>query len=643
MGRNSRSAGCQPRMRRQKARTWGLRRQATRCCPFGALDLGPFRPAWTTVLAMSCVTTLGVTLGGCGTGVHSDGAPPAVGPAPIAATRPSTSAASRSLDSKPSPPLPTEPAPFHFEDILPGSGVDFVHVSGMTAAKQFPTANGSGVAVFDFDNDGRMDLYFATGNTLPLDPARAVPNRLYKNQGGGRFLDVTERSGLGFRGYCHGAIVGDIDNDGDQDLFLCNYGGDALFLNNGDRTFTDVSDVAGVHQPGTWSSSAAFLDFDNDGYLDLYVSRYGDWQWPRDDRFCGDAARKIRRYCSPKELRPVRHVLYRNKGDRTFTDVTALAGLGRADGHGFGVVAADLDGDGRVDLYVANDQDPNFVFLNAGGGRFRDATYESGAGLNIQGRTSAGMGVDAEDIDGDGRPELFVTNFQEEYNTLFKNLGEGAFLDVTANYGLAVDSLPWIGWGCALADFDSDGWPDIVVANGHIDDNARVFGQPAGYAQPPLLHQNVAGTRFRLANQGAGSYFATNHVGHGLAVGDIDDDGDLDLVISHKDGPPAILRNDSPPAGRWIRLKLIGTRSNRDAIGTLVSVEAGGRTIRRQRKGGSSLMSSHDPRLLIGLGPAAESVRVTVQWPSGAVSRLGSLATNRTHEIREPSAVGLGR
>jgi hypothetical protein len=513
--------------------------------------------------------------------------------------------------------------------------VDFIHVSGMTAQKQFPTANGSGVALFDFDSDGKLDIYFATGNPLPLDKGRNVPNRLYKNQGGGRFQDVTERSGLGFRGYCHGAIVGDIDNDGDQDVFLCNYGGDALFLNDGAGTFTDVSRTSRLKQENTWSSSGAFLDFDNDGDLDLYVCRYGDWQWPRDDRFCGDTARKIRRYCSPKELRTVRHVLYRNNGDHTFTDVSTAAGIDRADGHGFGAVAADVDGDGWVDLYVVNDQDPNFLFLNQRDGTFRDATFDSGAGLNIDGRTSAGMGVDAEDIDGDGRPELFVTNFQEEYNTLFKNLGQGAFLDVTALKGLAVDSLPWIGWGCALADFDSDGWPDILVANGHIDDNAQLFGQPFDYAQPPLLHRNLAGSRFQLANRGAGSYFATSHVGRGLAVGDLDDDGDLDVVISHKDGPPAILRNDTPPVGRWIRLKLRGSRSNRDAIGALVKVEAGGRTIYRQRKGGCSLMSSHDPRLLIGLGSPCETVRVSIHWPSGAISRLEAAATNETHEIRE--------
>jgi hypothetical protein len=538
----------------------------------------------------------------------------------------------------PSPQVAGGPSPFRFADICPGSGVDFIHVSGMTALKQFPTANGSGVALFDYDNDGKLDVYFATGNLLPLDPARALPNRLYKNLGAGRFRDVTEGSGLGFRGYCHGAISGDIDNDGDQDLFLCNYGGDALFLNNGDGSFREIGQAAGVRQPGTWSSSAAFLDFDGDGRLDLYVSRYGDWQWPRDDRFCGDAARKIRRYCSPKELPTTRHALYRNRGDHSFEDVTVSAGVGRTDGHGFGVLAADLDGDRHVDLYVANDQDPNFLFLNRGDGHFSDATSDSGAGLNIHGRTSAGMGVDAEDLDGDGRPELFVTNFQEEYNTLFKNLGQGLFVDATAIFGLGVDSLPWIGWGCALADFDADGWPDIVVANGHIDDNAHVFGQPAGYAQPPLLHQNLAGKRFQLANSGAGPYFAANHVGHGLAVGDLDDDGDLDLVINHKDGPPAILRNDTPAAGRWIRLKLTGTRSNRDAIGARVLVDVGGRTIHRLRKGGCSLMSSHDPRMLVGLGTRADSVRVSVLWPSGAASPPEDLATNQTHEITEPPA-----
>ena len=538
--------------------------------------------------------------------------------------------------------LTSDPSPFRFEDVRPTSGVDFVHVSGMTPQKLFPTANGSGVAIFDFDGDGRLDIYFASGNTLPLAATPAASNRLYRNLGGWKFEDVTERSGLGYRGYCHGITVGDIDGDGDPDVFLSNYGGDALFLNNGNGTFTDISRSSGVCTPGTWSSGATFLDFDNDGDLDLYVARYGDWQYPRDDRWCGDPVRKIRRYCSPKELTPVRHVLFRNNGDRTFTDVTVAAGLARVDGHGFAAVAADLDGNGTTDLYVTNDQDAKFLFLNNGNGTFRDATSDSGAAYDAEGRTQSSMGVDAEDVDGDGRPDLYVTNFQEEYNTLYRNLGPGLFVDVTASFGLAVDSLPLMGWGCALMDFDNDGWPDIVVADSHIDDNADVHGQPSAYAMPPLLYQNLGGKRFRLASRGAGSYFETAHVAHGLATGDLDDDGDMDLVIGQKDGPPALLRNDTPAAAtnHWVRLKLVGKKSNRDGIGARVAVEAGGRTIHRLRKCGQSLMSAHDPRLLIGVGSATTVDRLTVRWPSGAVSTIEHLEVGRTHEIVEPALGG---
>ncbi|HZW30638.1 MAG TPA: CRTAC1 family protein [Isosphaeraceae bacterium] len=532
--------------------------------------------------------------------------------------------------------LAGEPGPFRFVDIQPDSGVDFVHVSGMTPEKLFPTANGSGVALFDADGDGRLDLYFATGNRLPLSSAPAASNRLYKNLGGGKFRDETERSGLGFRGYCHGITVGDIDNDGDPDVFLSNYGGDALYLNHGDGTFSEIGRAAGIFRPGTWSSSAAFLDYDNDGDLDLYVSRYGDWQYPRDDRFCGDEARQIRRYCPPMTLAMVKHTLFRNNGDGTFTDVTDTAGVGRTDGHGFAAVAADLNGDGKTDLYVANDKDPHFLFLNHGDGTFHDATEESGAAFDIEGRAQSGMGVDAEDVDGDGRPELFITNFANEYNTLYRNLGRGYFVDATANFGLAVDSLPWIGWGCILADLDNDGWPDAVVANAEVDDNAESLGQPIGYHEPPELYHNRGGSHFRLANRGAGAYFEGRHLGHGLAVGDLDDDGDLDLVINHKDGPPAILRNDTTAPHHWIRLDLIGTRSPRDAIGARVEVAAGGRVIHRLKKSGQSLMSSHDPRLLVGLGESPVVDRVTVRWPSGAVSTLDRPAVGRTHQVVEP-------
>jgi hypothetical protein len=532
--------------------------------------------------------------------------------------------------------METEPGPFRFTDIRDGSGVNFIQCSGMTDEKLFPTANGSGVALFDFDGDGKLDLYFATGNTLPLSTSRLASNRLYRNLGGGKFRDETERAGLGFRGYCHGITVGDIDNDGDPDVFLSNYGGDALYVNNGNGTFSEIGATAGICRPNTWSSSAAFLDYDGDGDLDLYVSRYGDWQFPRDDIYCGDLKRQIRRYCSPKTLRPVQHTLFRNNGDHTFTDVTRAAGLGRDDGHGFAAVAADIDGDGKCDLYVANDQDPHFLFLNNGDGTFRDVSEDSGAAFDITGRTQAGMGVDIEDVDGDGRPEIFVTNFVNEYNTLYRNLGRATFVDATSKFNLAVDSLPWLGWGCILADFDSDGWPDIAVANANVDDNAESLGKLLSYEQRPLLHSNQSGRRFSLANRGAGAYFESDHLGHGLAVGDLDDDGDLDLVVNHKDGPPAILRNDTPTVNRWIRLTLIGTRSNRDAIGARVEVKSGSRVISRLKKSGNSLMSSHDPRIVIGLGQLELVDRVMIHWPSGATSVLEHPRLCQTHVLLEP-------
>jgi hypothetical protein len=382
--------------------------------------------------------------------------------------------------------------------VAAGSGIDFVHTSGMTGAKHVPTANGSGAALFDFDRDGRLDLYFATGTFLPVGSRPTGPNRLYRNLGEGtfRFRDATGASGLGFAGYCHGALAGDIDNDGDQDIFLCNYGPNALFLNNGDGTFRDISRSAGVDRP-SWTSSGAFLDYDRDGDLDLYLANYGDWKLPADDIFCGNQPKGVRVYCHPKWIRTAKHILFRNNGDHTFTDVTDAAGVGRTDGHGFGVVAADLDDDGLIDLYVANDKDPNFLFLNRGDGTFEDVTLTSGAGLSEQGQAYAGMGVDAEDVDGDGLPELFVTNFAGEPNTLYQNLGGGSFLDVTTLRGLAVDSIPWVGWGCALADFDNDGWPDCFVANGHIDDNRHLLGEDSPYAQPPLLYRNEQGRGFR--------------------------------------------------------------------------------------------------------------------------------------------------
>jgi hypothetical protein len=549
-----------------------------------------------------------------------------------------------------------DPSPFRFADTCEGSGIDFVHFSGMDDEKHYPTAFGSGVGIFDYDSDGRLDLYFATCTLLPLGKAKKGPNKLYKNLGGGKFRDVTETAGLGFAGFCHGLIVGDIDNDGHPDVFLCNYGPNVLYLNDGAGGFRDISHSAGIDRPN-WSLGGAMLDYDNDGDLDIYVANYGEWQYPRDAKHCG--TERIHLYCLPRSIRTVRHILYRNNGNQTFTDVTDQAGLGRSDGHGFSAVAVDVNGDGRVDLYVANDLDPKFLYLNRGDGTFEDATETSGAAFDERGVPQASMGVDAEDCDGDGRPELFVTNYQYEYSAYYQNLSGSvssqpgrvpavAFRDSSASVGLVADSMPWIGWGCALVDFDNDGWPDCFVANGHIDDNRHQIGPNLAYAEPPLLHRNVpaeyvqklaanqSGRRFKLSTRDVGPYFSTKHVARGAAFGDLDNDGDIDIVVNHKDGAPAILRNDTPGANRWIRLNLVGTRSNRDAIGTLVEIEAGGRTIYRQRKGGCSMQSAHDPRLLVGLGAVEEVTGVVIRWPSGTVSRLAHLKSDKTYEIVEP-------
>ncbi|HWE36975.1 MAG TPA: CRTAC1 family protein [Isosphaeraceae bacterium] len=561
---------------------------------------------------------------------------------------------------------PQEPSPFRFEEVAKSAGVDFKHFSGMTKEKHFPTANGSGVAIFDYDGDGKMDLYFATCTLLPLGTATEGPNRLYRNLGDGTFKDVTEESGLGFRGFCHGIIAADLDNDGDQDVLLCNYGPNVLFENDGKGHFKDISQAAGVDSPN-WSSGGAVIDYDNDGDLDVYVANYGRWKYPDDDMNCTveGNGKAVRLYCSPRSIQPVQHILYKNlwkeSGKLAFVDATKEAGVERKpanQGHGFGVVAADINGDGKVDLYVANDMNPNFLFLNRGDGTFYDATEQAGSAYDHRGNAQSSMGADCEDVDGDNLPELFVTNFQNEPNTLYHNIripaqqGAGAkanpsafFLDQTTAFNLASDSLPWVGWGCALLDFDNDGWPDCFVTNGHVDDNRREIGQPIDYGEPPLLHRNVSRAtsdkgptrRFILATRDVGPYFEKEaHVGRGAGFGDLDDDGRPDIVVSHKDGPPAILMNRTPPGpNHWLRLKLVGTASNRDAVGALCIVELKERTIHRQRKGGCSMSSTNDPRVLIGLGAAPEVVRLTVRWPSGAETVREHVVADKSYEIVE--------
>jgi hypothetical protein len=532
-------------------------------------------------------------------------------------------------------PKSERPPTIRFRDVSDATGIDFVHTSGNSPEKYYPSANGSGVAMIDYDGDGWLDLYFVTTRELPLDaPSKSSGNKLYRNRRDGTFEDVTERARVGFKGFCHGVAVGDVDNDGHPDLFLTNLGPNVLYINNGDGTFRDASKGAGLEGPA-WSSGAAFLDYDRDGDLDLYVTSYGRWSVNEPHPFCGDAERKVRTYCSPLMIPPLRHYLYRNRGDGTFEDVTEAAGVLRRDGRGLGVVAADVDWDGLIDLFVANDLCPNFLFINKGNGTFADSGELSGAACSADGENQAGMGVDVEDVDGDGRPDLFVTHFRNEHNTLYRNLGRRMFQDASGPAGVREESMADVGWGCGLADLDDDGWPDMFVVNGHVDDNLDQLGQDIPQAEPTKVWRNKGRGQFRIVYD-PGPFFAKNHVARGAAFGDLDNDGDVDVVINHLGGRPAVLRNESTPA-HWIRLELSGRRSNRSAIGARVEVHAGGRTIRRQVKGGGSYLSAGDTRPLIGLGSAESVDSIDILWPGGLRSTLKSPKVDTTHRVREPA------
>lgn len=528
--------------------------------------------------------------------------------------------------------------PVWFDDMTATSGIRFRHVSGNSAEKPFPAANGSGLASLDYDRDGWIDLYFATGTTFPIDSSRREPtNRLYRNRAGWQFEDVTATAGVAHNGYSCGLAVGDYDSDGFADLYVTCFGPNVLFHNQGDGTFVRVETAAGVADE-RWGASAAFLDYDEDGLLDLYVCNYAKWSWDKNP-FCGDQVRRIRMHCGPRSHESEFDILYHNEGNGTFRDAGREAGVLGRPGRGQGVVAADLNEDGHIDLYVTNDLNPNFMFLNDGGGHFRDVTDVCGAAYDGVGVERSNMGVDAADVTGDGRAELFVTNFQNENNMLFENMGNEFFQDSSAAFGLVADSLPNVCWGTLFADFDLDGWPDLIMTDGHVDDNLHLLGESGDYAQLPLCYHNLAGKKFQCLGAAAGPFFTQTHVGRGLVTADLDNDGDLDVAIDHQDDLPAVLRNtalERQSDAVTVSLRLVGTLSNRDAVGATVRCDSQLGSFTQQVKGGTSYSSAPDLERVFAV-KANDSAKIQIRWPRGLETEIPVLEPKRRYVLIEPA------
>ncbi|MGH9402353.1 MAG: CRTAC1 family protein [Terriglobia bacterium] len=520
-----------------------------------------------------------------------------------------------------------------FIDITSPAGIHFQHTNAATGRKYLVETMGPGCAFFDYDNDGYLDLYFVNGGLLPGFHATSRPgNVLYRNNRDGTFTDVTRQAGVEGYGYGMGVTVGDYNNDGFADLFITCYGSSILYRNNGDGTFTDVTQTAGVNNR-KWGTSAAFFDYDKDGFLDLFVANYVDFSLDH-NTFCGIQPDR-RAYCHPDEFDPAASVLYHNNGDGTFTDVSKQSGIASAKGKGLGVVAADFDGDGYQDLFVANDAFPNFLFMNNRDGTFRETGTLAGVAYNSNGQALSGMGVAAGDYDGDGKLDLVVTNLSFQGYSLYQNEGRGVFGDVAFPSGVGLPSLLRTGWGVGLGDFDNSGNLDIFAVNGHVMDNIAAFSPSITYLEPPLLLENEGG-RFIDETRSCGRVLQTPRASRGAAFGDFNNDGHVDILIANCNQAASLLRNDSGDENHWIILKATGRRSNRDAIGTKVRLTANGKTQTREITGGGSYLSSSDYRLHFGLGKAERIERLEVDWPRGGTQVLEGLKVDRMHHLVEP-------
>jgi hypothetical protein len=522
-----------------------------------------------------------------------------------------------------------------FRDLGPSSGITFRLQNFPTPERNLVETITGGVALLDYDDDGLLDIFFVNGAAIgPLRFDKSDPkfwNRLYRNLGGGRFKDVTEKARVRGKGFGLGVAVADFDNDGFPDLYVTNYAGNELYHNERDGTFREVTARAGV-AGGGFSTSAAFFDYNRDGYLDLLITRYVDWSFTN-NIYCGTPTQ--RDYCHPKQFRGTTNLLFRNNGDGTFTDVSRETAIDRVTGKGLGVAIGDFDRDGWTDVYVANDSVPEFLFRNQEGKTFEEIGLSSASALPERGTSFAGMGVDVADYDNDGWPDIFVTALSLEGYVLFRNNHDGTFLDVSERSGVHKETFYLSGWGTRMADFENKGWKDLFVANSHVMLDIGGAIRTLSYRQPMLLLQNQAGHFDNIAGE-LGPDFQRPRAARGAALGDLDNDGHIDIVVQVLGERPLILRNQATNRNHWLGLKLIGTKSSRDAIGAVIEAtnDAGERQYYEVSRTGSYLSSS-DPRVLIGFGEHRPAL-VDIRWPSGRVQRVEQPPCDRYMEILEP-------